>query len=115
MDNDQKKLSEFEEFLKRSRLVLPEKARFYVYWVDRFLKYYQHRPFKPFNQIVASYLETMETDSRFAAWQVKQAADSFLLYAEKYLKSDKRFVTLSTSDSIELKSNISNSGKNLYD
>ncbi len=57
----------------------------------------------------------METDSRFAAWQVKQAADAVLLYAEKYLKSDKRFVTLSTSDSIELKSNISNSGKNLYE
>ena len=69
----------------------------------------------PFNQIVASHLETMETDSRFAAWQVKQAADAILLYAEKYLKSDKRFITLSTSDSIELKSNISNSGKNLHD
>ncbi|TET65058.1 MAG: hypothetical protein E3J56_16355 [Candidatus Aminicenantes bacterium] len=115
MDNNQKKLSEFEEFLKRSHLVPPEKAWFYVYWVDRFLKYYQQRPSKPFNQIVASYLETMETDSRFAAWQVKQAADAVLLYAEKYLKSDKRFVTLSTSDSIELKSNISNSGKNIYD
>jgi len=103
---------EFEEFLKRSRLVPPEKARFYVYWVDRFLKYYQNRPSKPLGQIVSSYLEAMETDSRFAAWQVKQAADAILLYAEKYLKSDKRFVALSTSYSIELKSNISNSGKN---
>jgi integron integrase len=115
LDNNQKKLSEFVEFLKRSRLVPPEKARFYAYWVDRFLKYYQHRPSKLFNQIIASYLETMETDSRFAAWQVKQAADAILLYAEKYLKSDKRFIALSTSDSTELKSSISNSGKNLHD
>lgn len=28
----------------------------------------------------------METDKRFAQWQVKQAADAILLYAEKYLK-----------------------------
>lgn len=89
MDKHRKNLVEFEEFINRSRLVPPEKARFYVYWLDKFLKYYQHRPSKPFNQIVASHLETMETDSRFAAWQVKQAADAILLYAEKYLKSDK--------------------------
>ncbi|MCK4431978.1 MAG: phage integrase N-terminal SAM-like domain-containing protein, partial [Candidatus Aminicenantes bacterium] len=67
------------------------------------------------NQIVASHLETMETDSCFAAWQVKQAAGAILLYAEKYLKSDKRFVALSTSDSIELESNSLDSGKNLHD
>lgn len=29
----------------------------------------------------------MEIDPRFADWQVKQAADAILLYAEKYLKS----------------------------
>jgi len=60
LDNNQKKLSEFEEFFMHSHLVPPEKARFYVYWVDKFLKYYQHRPSKPFNQIFASYLETNE-------------------------------------------------------
>jgi len=56
----------------------------------------------------------METDSRFAAWQVKQAADAIFLYAEKYLKSDKRFVALSMSDSLELESNSLDSGKSLH-
>lgn len=28
----------------------------------------------------------METNPRFAGWQVKQAADAILLYADKYLK-----------------------------
>jgi len=115
LDNNRKKLTEFEEFLKGSCLVPPGKVRFYVYWVDRFLHYYQHRPSKQFNQIVASYLETMEMDSCFAAWQVKQAADAILLYGEKYLKSDKRFMVLAKSDPIELKSNISNIGENLHD
>jgi hypothetical protein len=101
LDNHQKNHAEFENFLKCNRLVPPEKARFYVYWVDRFLKYYQYRPSKPLAQIVSSYLETMETDSRFADWQVKQAADAILLYADKYLKPKP---SLSTNGSIELSS-----------
>ena len=63
-------------------------------------------------QTIASYLETMETDSRFANWQVKQAADAILLYAEKYLKSDKRPVNLSTNGSLDSKRDVSNKGYN---
>ncbi len=114
MNNSQKNLSEFEAFLKRHRLIPPEKARFYIYWVDRFLKYYQHRPSKPLDQVVASYLDTMEADSRFADWQVKQAADAILLYAEKYLKSDKRPVLLSTTGSVDSKPDVSNNGQNRH-
>jgi hypothetical protein len=110
LDNHQKNLAEFENFLKCNRLVPPEKARFYVYWVDRFLKYYQYRPSKPPAQTVSSYLETMETDSRFADWQVKQAADAILLYADKYRKPKP---SLSTNGSIELKLAGSNNGQNL--
>jgi hypothetical protein len=91
-------------------LVPPEKTRFYVYWVNRFLKYYQYRPSKPLAQIVSSYLETMKTDSRFADWQVKQAADAILLYADKYLKPKP---SLSTNEPIELKLAGSNNGRNL--
>ena len=90
---------EFEDFLKSHRLVPPEKARFYVYWVDRFLKYYQYRPSEPLEQNIASYLETMETDSRFADWQVKQAADAILLFADKYLQSKPSFLTNGSLDS----------------
>jgi integron integrase len=55
----------------------------------------------------------METDSRFANWQVKQAADAILLYAEKYLKSDKRPVNLSTNGSVDSKRDVSNKGYNI--
>jgi len=77
-----------------------EKARFYVYWVDRFLKYYQYRPSKPLAKAISSYLETMEIVSRFADWQVKQAKEAILLYTDKYLKPK---TYLSTNGSIELK------------
>jgi len=36
----------------------------------------------------------METDSGFADWQVKQAADAILLYADKYLQSKPSLLTL---------------------
>jgi hypothetical protein len=87
LDSHRNNLVEFEDFIKRHRLITPEKDRFYLYWVDRFLKYFQNRPSEPLAQIISSYLETIETDSRFADWQVKQAVDAILLYADKYLKS----------------------------
>ncbi len=62
MDIHRNNRAEFEDFLKRHRLVTPEKAGFYVYWVDRFLKYMQNRSSKPVAQIVSSYLEAMETN-----------------------------------------------------
>ena len=99
MEIHRNNLVEFEDFLKSHRLVPPEKARFYVYWVDRFLKYYQYRPSEPLEQNIASYLETMETDSRFADWQVKQAADAILLFADKYLQSKPSFLTNGSLDS----------------
>jgi hypothetical protein len=110
LDNHQKNLAEFENILKWNRLVPQEKARFYVYWVDRFLKYYQYRPSKPLAQAISSYLKTMETETRFADRQVKQAVDAILLYADKYLKPK---ASLSSNGSIELKLAGSNNGQNL--
>ena len=91
LDTHQKNLSDFEDFLTRHRFVPPEKVRFYVYWVVRFLKYYQNRPSKPSAQIVSSYIEAMETDSRFADWQVKQAADAILLYTDIPIRRESEF------------------------
>lgn len=42
----------------------------------------------------------METETRFADRQVKQAVDTILLYADKYLKPK---ASLSSNGSIELK------------
>lgn len=86
MNNQQKILEDFEDFIKRFHLVSLEKTRFYVYWVERFIKYCKYKSSKSVEHTIASYLETMEKDKRFADWQVKQAADAILLYAEKYLK-----------------------------
>ena len=113
MESHRNNLAEFEDFLKRHRLVTPEKARFYVYWVDRFLKYLQNRPSKPVAQIVSSYLEAMETNPCFADWQVKQAADAILLYADKYLKP--KPALLSSNGSIESKPMGPNNGRNSAD
>ncbi len=73
----------------------------------------QNRPSKTVDQIVSSYLEAMETNSRFADWQVKQAADAILLYADKYLKPKSSLP--SSNGSIESKPMGPNNGRNSAD
>ena len=53
MDNHRNNPAEFEDFINHHRLVTPEKARFYVYWAERFLKYFQNSPSKPLAQIIS--------------------------------------------------------------
>ncbi|HEB34859.1 MAG TPA: hypothetical protein ENI18_03345 [Candidatus Aminicenantes bacterium] len=55
----------------------------------------------------------METNPRFADWQVKQAADAILLYADKYLKP--KLSLLSSNGSIESKPMGPNNGRNSAD
>ena len=55
----------------------------------------------------------METNPRFADWQVKQAADAILLYADKYLKPKPSL--LSSNGSIESKPMGPNNGRNSAD
>lgn len=81
--------------------------------MDRFLKYNQYRPSEPLEQNIASYLEAIERDSRFADSQVKQAADAILLYADKYLKSDKRHISLSINSSVGPILDVSNKVHNM--
>jgi hypothetical protein len=73
----------------------------------------QNRPSKLVAQIVSSYLEAMETNPRFADWQVKQAADAILLYADKYLKPKPSL--LLSNGSIESKPMGPNNGRNSAD
>ena len=88
MADCQKNLKEFEDFLKRHGFVTSDKSRFYAYWVDRYIKYSQNRPSIPVPQTIEQFLNKMENDSRFADWQVKQAADAVLLYVERYLRTN---------------------------
>ena len=53
MDSHRNNLAEFKDFIKRHRLVTLGKARFYVYWVEMFLKYFQKKPSKPLAQIIS--------------------------------------------------------------
>jgi integron integrase len=87
LDKYRKNLKEFEEFLKRNRLVPPDRSRFYAYWVERYIMYSQNRPTIPVPRIIEHFLNSMENDSRFSDWQVKQAADAILLYVERYLRA----------------------------
>ena len=57
-------------------MIKPEKAKFYVFWANRFLQYYRRRTSMPIDQVISSYPDAMETDSCFAPWQVKVVSKS---------------------------------------
>ncbi|HDT11156.1 MAG TPA: integron integrase [bacterium] len=77
---------DFETYLLNSGFVRKDRIRYYVHWVDRFLKFWKLRPDKPFDIIVPSFLISLETNPNIATWQAKQAADAILIYSEKFLK-----------------------------
>jgi len=76
MNDNPGHIAEFEKLLTHNLKIPPNKVKFYVYWVNKFLEYRKHRSFSSLDQIMASYLNAIEQDSHFSDWQVKQAAET---------------------------------------
>ena len=79
-------LRDFEAFLVKLGSVPEHKIKFYIYWVRRFLKSCNYKLENISAEQISQYLDSLEADEKVKDWQVKQAADAVILYAEKYLK-----------------------------
>ncbi len=79
-------LTDFQTFLSKSGTVPENKIEFYTHWVRRFLKSCNYQVDSITPDGVSQYLDSLEADEKVMDWQVKQAADAVLLYAEQYLK-----------------------------
>ncbi len=79
-------LRDFEAFLVKLGSVPEDKIKFYIYWVRRFLKFCNYKLENINAEQISQYLDSLEADEKVKDWQVKQAADAVILYAEKYLK-----------------------------
>ncbi len=76
----QENLAEFNDFLTENRFAPPGRTRFYVYWVERFLKHIQNRPSKSVTQAVSSYLEMEEIHHLFTFLKDPYLLMSKILY-----------------------------------
>ena len=79
-------LREFEAFLSKSGRIPENKIRYYVYWVQRFLRFCTYQSDNITTEQVNQFLDFLEADTNVADWQVKQAADAIITYVEQFLK-----------------------------
>ena len=79
-------LSEFEAFLSKSGRIPENKIKYYLYWVQRFLKFCTYQSDNINTEQVNQFLDSLEADENIADWQVKQAADAVITYVEQFLK-----------------------------
>jgi len=99
MDRKNGALSDFEAFLLKSGNIPEDKIKFYIYWVRRFLKFCNHQLENINTERISQYLDSLEADEKVKDWQVKQAADAVIFYAEKYLNRSLKQDVYPTKDS----------------
>lgn len=83
-------LSEFETFLSKSGRIPENKIKYYLYWVQRFLKFCTYQSDNINTEQVNQFLDSLDADKNVAGWQVKQAADAVITYVEQFLKKSLR-------------------------
>jgi len=83
-------LSEFETFLSKSGRIPENKIKYYLYWVQRFLKFCTYQSDNINTEQVNQFLDSLEADKNAADWQVKQAADAVITYVKQFLKKPLR-------------------------
>ena len=99
MDRGPDGFRDFETFLSQQGNVPENKITFYVYWVRRFLKSCNYKIENINKESVARYLDSLDADEKVADWQVKQAADAVILYAERFLKKSLQGIPTATEHS----------------
>ena len=98
MDREKTVLADFETFLSKLGTIPEDKFKFYMHWVRRFLKFCNYQLDNINTEHVSQYLDSLDADEKIADWQVRQAADAVILYAEKYLKRPLQQITSSAKD-----------------
>ena len=80
------KLMEFEKFLIDNKIVLKDKAKYYVNWADKFLHGINYRAEAIDQRTISSFLNSMSKDNRYEDWQIRQAENSVRMYVTNFLK-----------------------------
>jgi integrase len=84
------KLMEFEKFLIDNRIVLKDKAKYYVNWADKFLHGINYRAEAIDQRTISSFLNSMSKDNRYEDWQIRQAENAVRMYVTNFLKMSLR-------------------------
>lgn len=81
-------LADFQKFLISGKHALPENARFYAYWVNRFLLLSRPFPDLSFQAKMDKFTHNLRVEET-ADWKIKQAEQAIKLYMNDFLDSPK--------------------------
>jgi hypothetical protein len=83
-------LTEFAKFLSVSDRIQEDIVKYYVDWVQRFLKCCKYQPEDISVKTIEQYLDSLDADEGVADWQVKQAVDAVIDGEHRTLIPSKR-------------------------
>jgi len=81
------RLAEFAEFLVVKRFVVEDKARFYVHWVEMFLRVPVPQG-ETRDGHMRIFLEDLGRSGRYEDWQIQQAGKAIRLYFAHFLQDN---------------------------
>jgi hypothetical protein len=88
LDINDLQLDEFAEYLIRKSLCKDGHAKYYVYWVKNFFREAQNWPPDAWELLLRRYVNTLNDNSEYEAWQVDQADKSVRLYFHNFRSGD---------------------------
>ena len=97
MNKEMDVFRDFQTFLSESGTVPENKTKFYIHWVQRFLKFCNYELDNINTERVSQYLDSLDADEKIADWQVNQADNAIGLYLGH-----------NSGDSIPLQRNLTN-------
>jgi len=86
LQNQELQLSGFADYLLKQRLVQDGHARFYVYWVRKFLSQRIKIPMGSMEERITGFTEEMQMCGSYKDWQITQAERSLRLYFANFTK-----------------------------
>ncbi len=90
MDEHGGRLMEFERFLKINSLVHVDRLKYYLNWVDLFMKRRSYNVEAIDQDSLPAFLNSLRTDPRCKDWQITQAENAVRLFVVNFLKLDIR-------------------------
>jgi hypothetical protein len=84
LNDNEKQLSKFAEYLLRNKLVPEHHAKYFVLWVRRFLEKGVQDGSLSLTERMDQYLLGLQTEQHYAEWQLLQAERAIRLYFHNF-------------------------------
>jgi integron integrase len=98
-------LPEFQEYLAINRMALDSNIPYYALWVSRFLDFSSKDAGTNPSEMLAEFINSLESNGKLVEWQIEQARNALIIYAD-YIKDKNGYSKIKKENSDENKPKI---------